>query len=340
MKPLIPITLLCWFVFQAQVQAQDLVMGINLQANQTYTNDASESLVYVTGQVLQLATGAQVANETNLIPAASVEVRFWQPDSPNVFFTAQTDVDGNYVLGLNEGVWVGEACGSNQGYFPAAWHLLVENQRLKTMQAVASKRIELDYLTPSNLVNQHAMVTLNGSGFGCNGSLVFTYSNSVDRCDKALPVEYQQQPIRLNNSDFDSRTDTELRFQMPALDSNRNVSKHVAFVHYEQGGNRSDRIPIGEAILASQANNSVLCGGEPAGAETSVTELADVTTVVVNLPGSVNPDGTPGDPQLGGGNNPNGGLVSSDLGLETHMQTGQLDTSNINVGNMTILGGF
>jgi hypothetical protein len=317
---------------------------------------ADDNLVTVTGQVRKLAessTGSNsdlprlmetslsvlgsvpVVDTSGLIPAVGVEVRFWQPDYPDVYLTATTDDNGNYVIGLGEGVWVGEACGSGHGFYPAAWDLLIENEQLKTMQAVARKNIALEFLHPSNLVVQHESVTLRGSGFGCSGSLLFTYSNSVDRCDIARPVDYQHESIRFD--DFNLRTDTELKFDMPELDSDRNVSKHVAFVHYEQGLNKSDRIPIGESVLVSQADNSVLCGGEPVNVETSTAVLAEV---IDSASVQVGVTTGPGNPQAGGGYTPDG-LTTNDFGLQTHMNSGiQLNNTAVIQVNIDIPGGF
>lgn len=336
MKTLPLILLLCGITFFLQVQAQTRQTLshplISLTANQSLTNDGTESLVIVTGQVHQQL----LSNSTDLIPAPQVEVRFWQPGAPTIFFKALTDADGRYSIGLNDGLWVGEACGSANGYYPAAWNLLVEDDALKRMQAVARKTIELDFLHPSNLVNQHAVTTLRGRGFGCNGSLVFTYSNSVDRCDKALAVEYHHESERI--STFSLRTDTELEFEMPELSSNRNVTRHIAFVHYEQGSNKSERIPIGESVLASQSSNTVLCQGDSPATETSTSVLADVASDSVPS-GLDSQTSSSGNPQLGGGYNPNG-LTSNDFGAHTHLQAENLNTSSIQLGDVSVQGEF
>ncbi len=359
MKPFSALVLLCFIVTaDAQSRNQSSLVPFNStqSASPAFADDVPETLVTVTGQVRKLAESATGTNSnlprvmetqlnvygsepvfdnSSLIAAVGVEVRFWQPDSPQQFLTAQTDENGNYMIGLGEGIWVGEACGSGQGFYPSAWNLLIENAKLKTMQAVTGKSIALDFLHPSNLVVQHDMVTLRGSGFGCNGSLVFTYSNSVDRCDIPKPVDYQHESIRFDN--FNVRTNSELQFEMPELDTDRNVTKHVAFVHYEQGHNKSDRIPIGESILVSQSDNPVLCQGESAVVETSTAmlfELVDATSVQLDVASG------PGNPQTGGGYSPVG-LVMSDFGVESvPSNTIQLNNSAAIQISVDIPGGF
>ena len=261
-------------LFCSLAQGELLAPPITLTAEQNYTTDPDQSLVKVSGQVNQLPESDQpslMPNDLTVIgsdtrqtpsglqPAAGVKVRFWQPDSPGIYYTAQTDEQGNYRIGLSEGVWLGEACGSGIGFYPAAWRLSIVDEKLVSMQAITQKSIQLNPLA-QNLFDRMSeeSVTLTGSGFGCNGALVFTYSNAVDRCGINQPVEYDQEVIRV--SDFSYRSDTEVRFPMPELHPDSDVMRHIASVHYEQGNITSEGVVIGERVMARLPGT--LCQGE------------------------------------------------------------------------------
>ncbi len=256
-------------LFCSLAQAELRAPSITLIAEQNYTTNPEQSLVNVRGQVSKLpestpgdrdvqpslmpsdltviGSDAQY-HPSGLQPAAGVTVRFWQPDSPGIYYITETDSQGHYLIGLGEGAWLGEACGSGIGFYPAAWQLAIVDEKLVTMQAITQKSIQLNSLQP-NLFNRHPQqtVTLTGSGFGCNGALVFTYSNAVDHCGITQPVAYDQAVVRV--SDFSYRSDTKLRFLMPALNPNSAVMRHIASVHYEQGGIRSQGVVIGERVM-------------------------------------------------------------------------------------------
>ncbi len=258
-------------------QGELLSPPISLTAEQNYTTNPDQSLVKVSGQVdtfPESATGKQPAlmasnltvispdaqyGHSGLQPAVGVTVRFWQPDSPGRYYTAQTDEQGNYLIGLSEGVWLGEACGSGIGFYPAAWRLSIVDEKLISMQAITQKSIQLNPLE-QNLFDRMSQesVTLTGSGFGCNGALVFTYSNAVNRCGITQSVEYDQEVIRV--SDFRYRSDTELRFPMPVLHPDSGVMRHIASVHYEQGRATSEGVVIGERVMVRLPGT--LCQGE------------------------------------------------------------------------------
>lgn len=313
--------------------------AISATVEQQLYNNPDQSPVVVSGMVKKIQTN-------NLTVAANVTVRFWQPSSPGAYVSATTDIHGEYKIGLTQGLWKGEACGSGNSFSPAAWEVLIEDKKIKRLQELNLKNIRLDILTPSNLVQQHSAVTLTGEGFGCNGALVFTYSNSVDRCDKAQPVDYSKEQIIV--SDFISRNNNQLQFDMPELDAqNRSVTKHVASVQYVQGANRSDGIAIGETILASQAGNDVLCNNAPVGVATSgaVSAAASagthagtfggVTMEAVVASGSVT-SGVVGDATVGGGNNPQ--LMGSDFSVEAFENIdldiqGIINTNRMNNGS-------
>ncbi len=277
----------------AAVQKPLLAEVLTSFVEQVYSPNPDESRVYISGLVYKLPgldasdnpaqpalmasnlsiLGAdQGVDATGLRPATGVEVRFWQPDRPGVFIKVQTDAQGRYVAGLENGVWVAEACGSNQGFYPSSWRLTIENDTLISMQAETIRDIRLDALSPSDLAQKGALVTLSGRGFGCNGELVFTYSNEVNRCGLSQPVDYAHEKIRVGA--FVYRSDTQLRFAMPELDANRDVLKHIATVQYQQGNVISPGILIGEQV--SPALPEALClSDQPTAASAGVTVITD-----------------------------------------------------------------
>jgi len=261
-------------LFCSVAQGEFFAPPITLTAEQNYTTNPDQSLVKVSGQVNHLPAADQPSlmqsnftiigsdarqSPSGLQPAAGVKVRFWQPDSPGIYYTTETDEKGHYLIGLSEGVWLGEACGSGIGFYPAAWQLSIVDEKLVSMQAVSQKLIQLNPLQ-QDLFDRHPQqqtVTLTGSGFGCNGALVFSYSNAVNSCGIAQPVEYDQEVIRV--SDFSYRSDTELRFPMPELHPDSDVMRHIASVHYEQGNISSQGVVIGERVMARLPGS--LCSG-------------------------------------------------------------------------------
>ena len=268
--------------------AQTLAPLLSATAEQVYQPNPDESLVYVTGIVRQRAEASTdnpqlmpsnlsllgATNEQNLAglqAAPNVEVRFWHPDQPHITIRTQTDAQGQYVVGLDSGEWVGEACGSEQGYYPNAWQLNVANQQLVSMRSIATKTIRLDALSPSNLFAQGSTVTLSGKGFGCNGVLWITYSNAVSRCGTAQEVEYDHAEIRV--SEFIQRSDTQLQFVMPALSDNRNVAKHIASIRYQRGDYKSAAVTIGEQVQDFLAPDNPLCLAEQPVANTPQVDI-------------------------------------------------------------------
>ncbi len=161
------------------------------------------------------------------------------------------------MVGLPEGEWLGEACGSDSGFYPAAWKLSVVGKKLVSMQPLQQPDIQLDALSPSNLIDQHGVVNLHGRGFGCNGSVLITYSNPVNRCGYAQPVEYDHDIIRV--SDFITRSDTLLRFNLPELSADRTVNKHIASLRYQRGNHVSQSIAVGERVLPQLAPDNPTC---------------------------------------------------------------------------------
>lgn len=269
-------TLLGSFLVIQVVSAAEVLTAFAEQV----ANNEGEGLVYVSGQVRKqpesatgetasqpvlMTTGFSVlgngagVDTSSLLPAANVEVRFWQADRPDIIYRAQTDTNGSYVIGLDNGVWLGEACGSDTGFYPARWQLSVENDRLVSMQAITQKIIQIDSILPSDLVQQDSVVTINGQGFGCSGSLRFIYSNSVNRCGVAQDIEYDHEIIQV--SEFISRYDTQIRFVLPELDDNREVMKHIATVQYYQGAIVSEPVIIGEQVMPP-FNNQLLCDNQ------------------------------------------------------------------------------
>ena len=261
-------------LFCSVAQGEFFAPPITLTAEQNYTTNPDQSLVKVSGQVNHLPAADQPSlmqsnftiigsdarqSPSGLQPAAGVKVRFWQPDSPGIYYTTETDEKGHYLIGLSEGVWLGEACGSDIGFYPAAWQLSIVDEKLVSMQAISQKSIQIDSLQ-QNLFDRtpQQTVTLTGSGFGCNGALVFSYSNAVNLCGIAQPVEYDWEVIRV--SDFSYRSDTELRFPMPRLHPDSDVTRHIASVHYEQGNISSQGVVIGERVMARLPGS--LCSGE------------------------------------------------------------------------------
>ena len=91
-----------------------------------------------------------------------------------------------------------------------------------------------------------SIITLNGSGFGCQGELVFLYSNAIANDGKVGAVEYDHQVIYVD--EFISRSDTQLRFRMPELDSDHSVARHVAKVYYQRGAQQSNRLVLNQYI--------------------------------------------------------------------------------------------
>lgn len=262
-------------LFCSVAQGELLATPVTFTAEQNYTTNPDQSLVKVSGQVNHLPAAGQPSlmpsdlmvigsdarqTPSGLQPAAGVKVRFWQPDSPGTYYIAETDEQGNYLIGLGEGVWLGEACGSGIGFYPAAWQLSIVDEKLVSMQAISQKSIQLNSLEQDlfDRYPQPQTVTLTGSGFGCNGALVFTYSNAVDRCGDTQPVEYDQEVIRVR--EFNYRSDTELRFLMPKLHPSSGVMRHIASVHYEQGSITSQGLVIGERVMARLPGS--LCSGE------------------------------------------------------------------------------
>ncbi len=300
--------------------------GFTATANIQLENNPDESLVYVSGTVKKINT----PSAENII-APNITVRFWQPENPGSYVTAITNENGVYTIGLTEGAWQGEACGSDAAYYPSSWQVLVQDKKLLQLQAHDQKTIELDMLTPSNLINQHNTVTLTGRGFGCNGSLVFTYSNSVDICNKSSDIEYDHEVITLN--DFSYRTDTQLRFAMPELSDVRDVHKHIAYVRYQQGNYKSRYIGIGEMVLASQSSNVILCQGGQVANQSNVAILngtlgmqgivTQIGGTAFNNAGAGVVSGVVGDTHLGGGNNPQ--LTGSDFASEMSFQNLEIE---------------
>jgi len=330
---------------------------------------AAENLLTVTGEVRKLAessTGSNsdlprlmeadrsvfgsepVFDNSNLIPAVGVEVRFWQPDSPNLFLTAQTDESGNYSIGLGEGVWIGEACGSGNGFYPAAWNLSIENSKLKSMQAVAQKEIRIDIATPTDAARPGESLTLTGSGFGCNGQLRFIYSNYVDIHGDTHAVEYGIEDVIV--SDFSSplsRSNTNITFVMPRFDQPATVSKNLAYVRYEQGNSVSNSIPVAELGYAviPQSVQDAIEEIEAEGAEVDMSNLEDGDVGTGNIPGSTTDSlaTTPGPESASptsGSSQPFSSISQMDLGVQAHMSSAQLNNAGATQITVDIPEGF
>lgn len=298
---------------------------INLQANAYFSSNPDESPIVVSGTVYEKQNG-------ELIPAANVSVRFWQPDTPSVYIAATSDANGEYRIGLSEGSWQGEACGVGTGYYPAAWEVLIQGREVKKLQMHQQKTIEIHALTPGNLFNEGDTVTLSGRGFGCSGELVFNYSNAVDRCNNEQPIEYNHAAVRIN--EFNYRSDTQLRFQLPQLADSRDVHKHIGWLHYAQAANRSDAIAIGETVLASQQDNPVLCQGQQPYRETGRVNTGNVGQMV-DIPLDT-------QPQSGLVNNTGrrGGLQSGFNDSVGNSTTGAAGTSTVPSGSSSGLAGM
>lgn len=333
-----------WLIWAGLAPLFALAQGLPAQSflimQQVMTNDPDQSLVYVTGKVRKLPDSATGENSStprlltprftlpgapatldtsDLIPAVGVEVRFWQPDQPSVVKLVHTDADGDYVVGLSEGEWLGEACGSVSGFYPAAWRLSIDGNKLVSMQAIEQPAIEIDALTPTDLFEQGDEVTLHGRGFGCNGSVLISYSNPVDRCGYAQPVEYGHDIIRI--SDFVTRSDTLLRFQLPELSADRgnSISRHIASLRYVRGHRLSPAVAIGERINPFFTADNPICRAQrPVAAQPSVPVITDDTgQPVVGGQQTATVDGVEvveSEPA------PSGALDATDVAVETQVQ--------------------
>jgi len=173
-------------------------------------------------------------------------VRFWRVDNPNAFVTTQTDADGNYHVELSNGQWQGEACGSGDGFSPSAWAVTLNNNKLVKMQEIALPAATINQSNDSLAENQELII--DGSGFGCNGSLVFEFHNSVDNFGRNQEVVYNHQPITTH--DFCSQTNQQIRLPMPSLMDaeygNHSDSSRIAKMYFLKNGQRSNAIFVSE----------------------------------------------------------------------------------------------
>ena len=212
---------------------------ITAQATTTFAEPESAGAVQVSGRVTLL----------NDSPAENVELRFWQPDRPAEILKTRTNQQGEYSIGLGDGLWQGAACGSASGYRPARWRVGIAENAVSFLRAQEVPELRLDSAVSDNInisalnsARQGDQVTLSGSGFGCSGKLRFIYRNQVSHISGLpLEAEYGVADVVIDNLDSGARSDVSLTFFMPAL-RNLTAHKHVAQLVYEQGGKRSNAL--------------------------------------------------------------------------------------------------
>lgn len=195
--------------------------------------------------VVLVQTAAGNLTERRLSVAANTEVRFWKINDPSLYISAHTDEEGNYQVELSNGQWQGEACGSGVGFSPSAWKVSLADNKLLKMQEIALPSATLNVMNDSLAENEELVVS--GSGFGCNGSLVFEFNNNVDNFGHTQEIEYNHQPIIKN--DFCSQTDQQIRLPMPTLmdtEGEHSASSRLARLYYVRAGQRSNTIFISE----------------------------------------------------------------------------------------------
>jgi len=192
----------------------------------------------------QLATGNVTDNR--LAASKNSEVRFWQVDDPSRYVSTMTDNEGNYQVELSNGQWQGEACGSSAGFSPSAWEVTLANNKLIKMQEITTPSAHIQPINVSLSKNEELII--KGSGFGCNGSIVFEFYNAVDNFGHTKDVEYNRSPIV--KKEFCSQTDQQIRLPMPTL-MEANVgssssSSRIAHLYYIKNGQRSNAIFVSE----------------------------------------------------------------------------------------------
>lgn len=234
--------------------------------------------VRVTGKVKKLTDPSIRLTQSSvgqLENAAGIEVRFWQPARPAQVITTETDEQGNYEVKLRNGNWQGEACGSDSGYYPAAWQVQLVNNSLVSLQqtpqrtlSINNTALETGFLAgnfSNGLGSTHVyetgdMVTLNGVGFGCSGSLVLVYQNSLDIYGEPRDVRYDNAPLIIGVADMLSRSETQIKFSMPnlsaaTLESSGNTSRRIAKIYYQKAGQRSNAIYISQFVSDIMIDN-------------------------------------------------------------------------------------
>lgn len=287
------------------------------------TND--ETLITVTGNVKRFSNPLLNAagNMTRVLTNASgITVMFWQPQTSGNKRTAVTDENGNYEIALTNGFWRGEACGPGVGYSPNAWEVTLRDNKLIQMQEVSysapsitPNQIDVAMLqntgspntSSSTFLKQEGQpLSVNGSGFGCNGSLVFVFYNSVNRCGEESEVEYDHQLIVRNN--FASRSDTKISIAMPSLydatvdqSAQHDDFRRIAKMYYQKGNQRSNAIFVGEDMGVQAFNpESLACNPDqvenPGDDETITDQTAGLEDI--GQPGDMVPGNLAGTPFL------------------------------------------
>lgn len=285
---------------------------------------ADEPLITVSGNVQKYPDLTR-----ELINASGVEVLFWQPSNPGQTRSAITDENGNYEIALTNGFWRGEACGSGVGYSPNAWEVSLQDNKLIAMQEVSylpphitPNQIDLAMLENNSssdnaistfLKQRDETLSINGSGFGCNGSLVFVFHNSVNNCSVVNAVEYDHSLIIRNN--YDRRSDTNIKIPMPSLydaaigqAAQSDDIRRIAKMYYQKGNQRSNSIFVGEYLGEAFApgvayegaclgtlDDQVTDGGQYTDQTGALENLGDLGSGVSGVfTGGGNPAGGPG----------------------------------------------
>jgi len=330
---------------------------------------ASSIAMTITGHVekyedvVVIMSATERVTQPRLVDANNVEVRFWRTATPGAFVSTRTDEQGNYAIELSNGEWQGEACGSGIGYSPSAWQVSLSNNQLMSLQeatlpaatltAPVQITSQLSYPPSSNGAMAHSIkkneeLVINGSGFGCNGSLVFEFHNSVGTFGKVRAVEYNHEPIV--KGDYCSRTDQQIRLPMPSLrDANVNTadSSRYAKVYYKKGNQRSNAIYVSE-FLTQPLNPALEDAANQLNNDNSIINM-DVGQGTGDFGGSVivggpTVDGFSGNPILGGSVTPFSGVENSGGSAVSGSAVGAfgaariLDTQNIGGGLLSTQG--
>ena len=174
-------------------------------------------------------------------PAAQVQVIFKNQDTSQAtsIFPGRvsfpqllllTDNQGRYQLHLDDGQWLGTACGSKSGYTPLFWEIAIYNNVITSYREMTHTSPTIDSISVNSSPQEKSLrpgteITVSGNWFGCSGKIV-------------MEVEGVQQEI----THFIRQENTLLTFSLPDF-ADQGMSSITTFaLTYVNGANRSRRV--------------------------------------------------------------------------------------------------
>ena len=122
-----------------------------------------------------------------------------------------TDVRGYYQLHLDDGNWLGYACGSQTGYQPLFWEVGIFDNVITSYKELShvSPIIENvsvplpDTRNPSPSLNPGTEITVTGNWFGCSGKLLMEIDGRQEEITRF--IIHQNKLLKFTLPDFSSK---------------------------------------------------------------------------------------------------------------------------------------